>query len=342
MIEVYTLDNHEKEHLTNEFMKVTFKPYSNYMDFKSEILNVVLAVKDTNLYNFLLYIKESRKVDKGKAFLIKNCPIDENVPIFNHKNPLEDKYNVKKSFIGEGFLEFFSLVTDNPLLAYDTRNFGDFFHDVYAQEQYTKTQTQKSDGELFYHNDRTAHPIRADYLNLLCMRSSSKNNIVTSYVDGVDVLKNITDDHKEVLKQNFYITPYDEYSRSSNKSQLVSFPHSILNEYPSLRYYETRTKPLDDAPLVAYQAYNSFRDAITKAPKFMVNLQTGDLFSFPNQFGLHNRLFIEINNPEAAKNRWLLKTYSFRSSDYMNKFMDYFNKSVPGLVIDSLVLSEIE
>ena len=336
MIVTFTIAPEDKENLNRLFCGIEYNPYKDYINFKKSISDIIVSdKKKKNIMNFFNEVKYNRKNDLEKAFLIKNCPIDRDIPIFDHSDPVNDKYLKKKTFISEAFLELFSQLTDNPLLAYDTRNNGDFFHDVYAQDKYGETQTQKSDSELYLHNDRTAHPVRADYLSLLGMRSSSENSILTSYIDGKDVLKYISKEHQDILRKPYYYTPYDEYSRDSNKNQLDSDPHSILSENYSLRYYETRTIPIKTAQSEVVDAYISFRNAIIKAKKRSVDIQVGDLFTFPNQFGLHSRTFVNIRNKNLAKKRWLLKTYSFRDTDYMKKFSKTFN-DIDGFVIDSL------
>ncbi len=340
MLVTFTIDSEDKKVLNKLFSEIRFNPYKDYINFKKSINDMIQIKKiPNNILKISNEIKYNRDNDIEKSFLIRNCPIDIDIPIFDHSDPVNDKYIKKKTFISESFLELFSQLVDNPLLAYDTRNNGDFFHDVYAQNKYGETQTQKSDSELYLHNDRTAHPVRADYLSLLGMRSSSENHIITSYIDGKDVLKYISEEHQNILRKPYFYTPYDEYSRDSNKKQIDSEPHAILSEEYSLRYYETRTVPIKKVPSEVYDAYISFRNAIIKSKKKSVDIQVGDLFTFPNQFGLHSRTFIDIKNKDLAKKRWLLKTYSFRNTDYMEKFSKTFDK-INGFVIDSLAFEQ--
>ena len=59
-----------------------------------------------------------------------------------------------------------------------------------------------------------------------------------------------------------------------------------------------------------------------------------DLFTFANQEGLHNREHIEINDPERARTRWLLKTYAFKDRAAADRFADRWLDGVPGRVGD--------
>ena len=73
--------------------------------------------------------------------------------------------------------------------------------------------------------------------------------------------------------------------------------------------------------------------SITKAAKGRVAINKGDLFSFANQDSLHNREIIQVRDPYSAEKRWLLKTYSFRNPEVMNRYHNYFDAELPGFVV---------
>jgi len=338
-MEVFTFKNEEKTNL-EKLLQHSPNPYSKYMEFKSYIELNVLPNISSRFQDFCKKIVESRKNNTDPVSLIKNCPLDAEIPLFNHDNPVMDKYEKKKTFISEAFLQLFNDLTETPVLAYTTRNNGDFFHDVYAYTLYSNTQTQKTDGELFLHNDRTAHPVRADYLALLGMRCSKRNKIYTGYIHGTELLKYLSRETQKILREKYFCTPYDEYSKDSNDLQDVSHKHYILEEESCFRYYDTRTRPLEDAPIEAYRAILNLKDAFVKAKKERVIIEKGELLSFPNQAGLHCRDIIEIEDYQEAKDRWLLKTYSFRGTDYAEKFKDTFDAKIPYLIRDNSIINE--
>ena len=223
---------------------------------------------------------------------------------------------------------------DFPLLGYTTRNNGDFFHDVYSHQKYTETQTQKTDKELYFHNDRTAHEVRADYLLLLGMRCAEENEVVTSYISGIDILNFLTTEEKAILREPYFYTPFDEYSRDSNDSQIDSEPHCILLNDHSFRYYDTRTKPMENSSVEARDAFISLKDAITRSKKLTVKIQTGELFCFPNLDGLHSRELRIVRDEELAKERYLLKSYNFKDLPEATQFDNMYQKDILGLVVD--------
>ncbi|MCW7538197.1 TauD/TfdA family dioxygenase [Aquabacterium sp. A7-Y] len=333
---ILALNADERNGLRERLWALNANPYRDYPHFKRAISALI---EDKEVPERLLRtcdrIREEREQRKSHAHLIRNCPIDPMVPVFDQNDPVQDKYRTKTTYVGEGILELFGQLTGTPLLAYDTRNNGDFFHDVYAHTRYSGTQTQKTDGELYFHNDRTAHPVRADYLALLGMRCYAGNRIYTGFIDGQWLLDHLSEREQALLRQPYYQTPYDEYSRDSNAAQVDSEPHLILEETQCFRYYDTRTKPHRDAPPEARDALIALKDAIVKARKHRIVLDIGDLLCVANQAGLHNRELVEVADAEQAKKRWLLKTYSFRSQAHMEKFADWFPSHCPGLVQDA-------
>lgn len=334
-----TLSEEVKVKLSVLFLELKADPYKEYGEFKKRISHFLKEEKIPNqIMNICQTIKEDRMSGETYAHLIQNCPIDFEIPILNHDDPVNDKYTKKQTYIGESFLELLAQLTDAPPLAYETRNNGDFFHDVYAHSKYTGTQTQKTDSELFYHNDRTAHEIRADYLALLGMRSHEGNKIYTGYIDGRAILKHLSKKEKEILRQPYFITPFDDYSRDSNENQTESDVHAILEGRQNLRYYDTRTTYTKNAPIEAIEALLSLKNAIMVAQKDHIHIKMGDLFVFPNQAGLHNREIIEVADSEAARDRWILKTYNFSDQESMEKHLSSFYEELPGLVRESITV----
>lgn len=326
-----------KSHLFSLFMGVKSNPYKDYLSFKEEILSFIKEDKIPKEFLALSFtVIEDRQSGETYAHLLKNCPIDPVRPIFDHSSPVEDKYAKKNTFVGEAFLELIAQLWDMPPLAYDTRNNGDFFHDVYAQSKYSGTQTQKTDSDLYFHNDRTAHHVRADYLALLGMRTHDENRVYTGYIDGRSLLKYLTEEQQYTLRQPYFYTPFDEYSRDSNKQQDISDAHYILEDIHTFRYYETRTTYLHNAPPEAKDALLALKNAILLAEKDFIHINTGELFVFPNQQGLHNRLILEVKDPEEARKRWLLKTYNFKNTPEMEKHLSHFHAGNPGLVKEAV------
>jgi hypothetical protein len=260
--------------------------------------------------------------------------MDEEIPLLDKEDPIADKHRKKKTFVGETFLALFGQLVRTPLLSYGTRFNGDFFIDVVAINRYRGMQTGFSDSELVFHNDRTAHPVRADFISLLGMRCPSNDYIYTGFVEGRSLLAHLSPEHQEVLRGPHYITPYDVLSRDNNGALSVSDVHPILENDHSFRYLDTTTTVTADAPEAAKDALLALKNALVRAEKTRHRILQGDLFTFANQDGLHSRDKMEINDPEEARRRWLLKTYAFRNQQAADRYADKWLDGVPGRVGD--------
>ncbi|MEV6675093.1 hypothetical protein [Streptomyces sp. NPDC051162] len=61
--------------------------------------------------------------------VVKNVPHDRDVPVFDFDQPVRSKYELKKTFVAEGFLALFAQLANTPTIGYV--NDGDVFQDIY-------------------------------------------------------------------------------------------------------------------------------------------------------------------------------------------------------------------
>lgn len=332
---LYTFSGTERTALHDALSQVQENPYQDYPAFMRSI-GTLFDVQAVPAFftEACAEIRRQREAGTSHAHVLRNCPIDPEVPELDHDNPLADKYAKKRTFIGEALLALFARLAGTPLLSYASRNNGDFFTDVVAINRYSGQQTGFSDSELMFHNDRTAHPVRADYISLLGMRCPENELIYTGYVDGRDLLAHLSPAEQDVLRQPWFITPFDIFSRETNKDHVVSEVHPILENDHSFRYYATATTVAPGSPDVAKDALIAVGNALLKAKRERHRILTGDLLVFANQDGLHNREKIEIADPNVARTRWLLKTYAFRNQAAAGRHAHRWMRGVPGLVAD--------
>ncbi|MBJ6387311.1 TauD/TfdA family dioxygenase [Enterobacter cloacae] len=331
----YHFSDEENKELTRFFQQIVVNPYTDYQAFKLAVAEVCYFRGVPGFFvDICTAIKNERESGVSDIHVLRNCPRDIDLPELDPENPISDKYKKKKTFIGEVLLECFSLLTDTPLLAYGSRNNGDFFTDVIAIRKYSGQLTGFSDSELVYHNDRTAHAVRADFVTLLGLRSPDEELIFTGYIDGKAILAHLTDDQQAALRQPWYRTQFDVYSRETNRRQVSSPDHAILKNHHSIRYLDTLTHVAPEAPNEAKDALIAFMQAMTKADKQRHRILQGDLLTFANQDGLHNREKIEIKDKENAARRWLLKTYAFRDRQTAEKYQEHWHNGIFGRVED--------
>ncbi|WP_441250125.1 TauD/TfdA family dioxygenase [Kitasatospora sp. McL0602] len=331
----YELSDTERDELGTVLARVEEKPYGDYPAFSRGVAALVERGEVPEFFTKVTgEIRAERESGVSDAHVLRNCPMDPEIPVLNHDDPLADKYAKKKTFVGEALLELFAQLTGTPLLAYDTRFNGDFFTDVVAINRYSGKQTGFSDGELVFHNDRTAHPVRADFISLVGMRSPDGDYIYTGFVEGRSLLAHLTAEEQEILRKPYFITPFDVFSRDNNSSLTVSEAHAIVERSHSIRYLDTHTTVAPDSPPEAKDALIALKNALVRAEKKRHRILTGDLFSFANQDGLHSRDKVEVNDPARARSRWLLKTYAFRDEAAADRHADKWIDGVRGRVGD--------
>lgn len=330
----YALSDNERDELYAVLDTIEENPYRDFSAFAQAVKELAGSGKVPSFFtDACAGIRAEREAGVSDVHTLRNCPIDAVIPELDLDDPVSDKYLKKKTFIGESLLALFNLLAGTPLLAYATRNNGDFFTDVIAINRYSGMQTGFSDSELIYHNDRTAHSVRADFVALLGLRCPEGEIIYTGFVDGRDLLASLTEDEQQTLRMPYYITPFDVFSRDTS-NVTVSEVHPILENHHSVRYLETVTTVAPDSPPEAKDALIAMKNALVKAPKQRHRILTGDLFLFANQDGLHNREKIEIHDEQQARERWLLKTYAFRDQAAADRHADKWLDGIPGRVGD--------
>lgn len=313
---LHVLSEAERREIFQILEKVTGNPYADYPAFSRSVTDIATTEGIPGFFTEVCTrIRDDRRSGASSAHVLRNCPIDTFVPELDGDHPLEDKYVKKTTFTGEAFLELLAQLVETPLLAYASRFNGDFFVDVIAHKKYAGQQSGFSDGELVYHNDRTAHPVRADFTALLGMRCSDRDLVYTNFVDGRELRSALTEAEQAVLRLPYFVTPFDPVSRDFNTALTTSGRHAILENEYSFRYRDTITAVADGSPLAAKDALIALKNALARAPKTRHRILTGDLFTFANQAGLHSREKIESHEPAGAPARWLLKTYAFTDAE---------------------------
>lgn len=329
---VFTDD--ERDSLAGLLAGVGHNPYTDRDGLSRAVAELIAsgAVPSTLLAATERIVAE--RAEGPAAHALRNCPLDAEIPLLDQEDPRTDKYAKKKTFVAEAFLELFGQLVGTPLLSYATRFNGDFYIDVIAINRYLGKQTGFGGGELAFHNDRTAHPVRADFITLLGMRCPEGDVTYTSFLGGDTLLAYVGERHAHVLRQRHFVTPFDVVSRDNNGTLTVSEKHPIVEGEYRIRYVDTHTTVAPDAPPEAKDALLALKDGLVRSPKRRHRIRAGDLLTFANQDGLHSREHLEINDPERARTRWLLKTYAFRDKAAADRHADHWVDGVVGWVGD--------
>lgn len=323
---------YEFSHVDNCFLeellgKIIINPYTQYNAFKEYIKNIISsAVLPPSLIQICQIIVAERN-DKGvHVHVIKNCPIDSDLPDLDPDDPVKHKYNAKKTFIGEAFLEIMAQLQGTPLFSYQSRNNGDYFTDLVSFNKFKGKNTGFTDGDLIYHSDRSYHPVRADYVSLLGLRVNESELIYTNYMDVKDLKNFLSPNDIEQLSQEVFLTDVDDRSKESNNSWECSTRHAIFINDDLIRYQDTFTRPENPDDIESLRSLLKLKDAMSRASKIRHQVMKGELLIFGNQTGIHNREWIDVVNHEEGRKRWLLKTYSFSNQ---KKPEEYFQWATP-------------
>jgi hypothetical protein len=331
----YVFSTEQRNEIANFISRIDGHPYEDYPSYSA---SVAALVESEELPGYLREIADGVRGEwergGSSVHVLRNCPIDASLPDLDHADPVADKRAKKKTFVAEGFLAIYAKLLRTPLLAYGSRNGGDFFTDVVAIERYSGMQTGFSDSELVYHNDRTAHAVRADFVTLLGLRCPNEDLIYTGFIDGRHLLEHLSPPEQEILRKPYFFTPFDVYSRATNSRQIVSDTHPILENHHSFRYLDTFTTVLPDSPPAAKDALLALKNAMVKAERVRHRLLTGDMLLFANQDGLHNREKVDVTDPESARTRWLLKTYTFRDQAAAERHAHRWLDGIQGRIAD--------
>ncbi|PRY36917.1 TauD/TfdA family dioxygenase [Umezawaea tangerina] len=325
----------ERSQLVEGFGSIKASPYDDYPAFSEHVRDLVVDdVVPDRLLRAAGRIRADRAEGVVEAHVLRNCPVDDDLPELGNEDPSAEKKKRKTTFVGEAFLELLAQITGTPLLAYANRFGGDFFIDVVAISRYLGKQTGYNGGEVVFHNDRTAHPVRADYITLLGMRCPTEDLVYTGFVPGTRLVAELSPEVRRVLREPHFATPFDVVSRDANADLGEEVAHPILSGRSSLRYLDTHTTTAAGAPVEAKDALLALKNALTRVPKDRHRMQRGDVLTFANQHGLHNREQIEITDPGRALGRWLLKTYAFADRESADAHADAWVDGVPGKVGD--------
>lgn len=258
----------EKKQLIDFLSEIKINPYSNYYTF----MNVIKMLTESDVVpirfnTFCNSMKMESPTLKPLIFL-KNCPIDVNVPIFDYEDPVNSKYQLKKTHITEGFLALYATLMGWPIIAHNSVNNGDFFHDIYPKDKLYDSQSQKTLETLKFHKDFTNHFVIPDYVNVISVRDSSENEVYSTFVENKKVIQSLSDQSQNILRQTLFDTPYDDISVKDGKLSGDTKKHAIINGEYGLKVFEGRTKGTTP------QAQDALDELIEKLHQYKISLTT--------------------------------------------------------------------
>jgi L-asparagine oxygenase len=284
-------------------MGITVNPYRFYEVFRRQVRHLVASGQLPA--SFVDFASGLRVRDRtARPFVtMRNVPVDKDIPIFDYDEPVKSKYDLKTTFVAEGFLETLATLSGAPAIGYLFINQGDVFQDVHPKRALAATQSQKGLGELFFHQDMANHVVRPDIVYMLGMRGSPENDVYTAFVSNSDVIADLTGEERALLREPLYFTPFD---RATAKDGETPEPQRrpILLDDGQVRFVETRTAGATSEAQALVEKFTK----LVHQHRRRVHFGAGDFVGLYNGHGLHAREHGTIRDQEALRTRWLLKT----------------------------------
>lgn len=301
-------------------------PYEDFGAFMAEVRQ--LRESGDVPVRFADFCEASMLRDFSEApfVVLRGAPIDPHLPRFGSADPVSDKYQLKTTFVAEGFLALYAVLTGTDIIGHLSVNGGDMFHDIYPKESMFGTQSQKTLGTLKFHRDFTNHFVCPDFVNTLTLRDTPANEVYSTFTITKRATADLTDADLELLHELRFYTPYDDVSAMSDAVPLGrAKDHAVLLEGSGAKVFEGRTVGLDPE---AQGALDRFEAALHRHKQVRISVP-GDSVTFSNHHVIHGREVLEIRDLDSLRQRWLLKTHNVHS---LSSFEEFFLTDRYGVV----------
>jgi hypothetical protein len=256
---------------------------------------------------------------------IENAPFDLDVPMFDNRDPVSSRRASKKTFVSEGFLELYAVLSGFPTIGHRSVNEGDMFHDIYPKEALFDKQCQKSLGPFHFHKDLACGHVPLDFVNILAVRSSPANQIHTTFVGNRAALAILEPETRAALRCNEFHTRFDTASAESYSSADAQ-GHAVVEGEESIFFFEGRTRALTPR---AEKAIELLKAALHRCKRKVLMLP-GDFVSISNNKSLHGKEVGHVSDATAARHRWSVKTVNVHSLEPHARYL----LSPGGFVVD--------
>lgn len=301
----FTFTDAEHAALMEALGKVTANPYRLYEAHLFQIGELVAGGAIPERFRAYVDTLAARDRSAEPVVVLKNVPYDRDVPVFDFDEPVKSKYELKKTFIAEGFLALFAQLAGTPAIGYLNVNDGDVFQDIYPKRSMQSSQSQKALHQIHFHKDLANHFVRPDQVYMVGMRSHPVNEVYTSFVRNVDVVASFTEDELELLRSPQFFTPFDDLTVMGGSLELGEADrHPVIGGEDDLRYFENRTAGVT----AAAKAIVPKVTATLHALKQRVFVEPGDFVITYNNHTVHAKEVLEVGDPEALQTRWIIKT----------------------------------
>ncbi|MFG3406015.1 TauD/TfdA family dioxygenase [Streptomyces sp. NPDC048142] len=206
------------------------------------------------------------------------------------------------------------LVADllGSLTGYQDEKSGALFHDVHPVRG-EEGRIENSGSVAFdFHTENVHHPLRPDYLGLLCLRQDHEQIAATRVSSVRDALPLLTDSEVAELRNPQFHSLYPtSFTRHIPGPRPSAGPHPVIFgpvDRPFMRFNSHNTRG-DHPP--ARAALRALASALDQVSRDLV-LAPGDLVVLDNHVVVHGRT--AFTPRYDGQDRWLRRFYSLRSA----------------------------
>ena len=317
----YIFSRAENHALVNALTSIRENPYTEYAAFQNAVMRLIRDDDRISIdfRNFCSGRKYAKLYDEPYV-LLRNCPVDPELPELDLDSPVVDKRSRKQTYVAEGFLLLYARLMDQEPIGYANVNDGDIFQDIHPMRSMMETQSQKAAKAIYFHKDLANHFVRPDWVNILGLRASPKNEIYTSFVRNKELIEALSPEMLGQLRKPEFNTPYDDLTIASSNVKLGVAPnHPVLGgaEEYDIRFFENRTKGVTPAA----------QDAVAEVVRLLHMLKKrllilrGDFIGSANNECIHSKEVLHIGDESAVLNRWLMKTVNVRTLDNHKQYI---------------------
>ncbi|MGA5559229.1 TauD/TfdA family dioxygenase [Streptomyces lavendulocolor] len=239
------------------------------------------------------------------AFLVRGLPVGT-LP----DTPRE--YGGQK-LVQHGTTGILMLVADllGTLIGYQDEKSGALIHEVHPVPG-EETRIENSGAVAFdFHTENVHHPLRPDFLGLLCLRQDHEAVAATRVASVRRAHRLLSADQLETLRAPVFSSAYPtSFSRNIAGPRPASGPHPVLfGEEPDLfmRFNSHTTTSADPRAQAALKALSEALEEVCQD----IVLEPGDLVIVDNHIAAHGR---SAFTPRFdGQDRWLRRCYSLRA-----------------------------
>lgn len=238
-------------------------------------------------------------------FLLRGLPVGElpDTPTEHRLGGLAD----------HGTAGLLTLVADllGTLIGYEDEKSGTLIHEVHpvpGEEQ----RIENSGSVAFdFHTENVHHPLRPDFLGLLCLRQDHEGIAATRVASVREAYGLLAGAHREILRQPVFRSAYPtSFARNIDGPRPSSGLHPVLfgHEPDLFMRFNSHTTTSEDP--FATAALKALAGALEEVCHEVV-LAPGDLVVVDNHIAAHGRS--GFTPRFDGRDRWLRRCYSLRS-----------------------------